>query len=304
MSTARILFAICLITLATALVVAFCAVGTASAAGLDQGSQPPAQTPTCAGCHSERTTQWQSGKHAQAFSNPAFQKLWADGKNQKYCLTCHTTGYDTATDKYTEAAVGCEACHKPAGTAGHPGGAMTVESSAEFCGTCHVTTLHEWQKSGHGQANIACSSCHDMHSGSLRTTATGDLCTNCHNERNVQANMPMSGSTQCANCHMFTLPEGTNAEGKGPTGHSFVMASDACQRCHKDNIHAAHNVEASAMPKPGSDKPIAPAKPDTTAAGTVQATTTGSTLPGTAGGALGGLLVGFAAAALIVRRSK
>ncbi len=300
MSTTRTILAILLVTLVTALVVAFLAVMPAAAAGPAQSANPPAQVGDCATCHADRAKQWQEGKHAAAFSD-AFKTTWAAANNNKACLVCHTTGFDASTGKYEQEGVGCTTCHKPAGTNGHPGGAMTVSDSAEFCGTCHNTTYAEWQKSGHGTANVSCSSCHDMHSGTLRTPESGDLCSNCHKERNVQSNMPMSGTAQCSDCHMYQVDAAHKVEGKGPTGHTFVMSADACQRCHKDNIHQAHQVVAGATPQPGTDKPIA--TPAITA-GNMVAANSGSGLPATAGGALGGLLVGFAAAALIVRRQR
>ena len=169
MSTTRITCAIFLVAIATAVVVGLCTVEAAAAAGPELQGTPPTQD--CTTCHSDLAQQWQSSKHAIAFSGDAFKKTWAEGGNQKYCLTCHTTGYDANTDKYVQEGVTCQACHKPAGTNGHPGGAMTVSDSAEFCGTCHTTTFHEWQKGGHGKANIACRSCHDMHSTTLRVTS-------------------------------------------------------------------------------------------------------------------------------------
>jgi len=301
MSTRRIILAIAFIAAATMLVIGLCTVGSAEAAGPEPQATVTPPTPECATCHAEVAKQWQSGKHAAAFSNCAFQKAWADGKNLKYRLTCHTTGYDTNTDKYAQDGVDCLACHRPAGTNSHPGGAMTVSDSADFCGTCHTTTFHEWQKGGHGKANIACKSCHDMHSTTLRTTNPDDLCSNCHKERNVQAtNMPMSGVSQYANCHMFTLPD-NKAEGKGATGHSFVMSSDACQRCHKDNIHEAHKINPTSPPQPGTDKSIIPpaAAP---ALAPKPAGSSNSSMAGVVGGALGGLLLGFAAA-VVVRRN-
>ena len=303
MSTTRITCAIFLVAIATAVVVGLCTAGAAAAAGTELQGTPPTQD--CTACHSDLAQQWQSSKHAIAFSGDAFKKTWAEGGNQKYCLTCHTTGYDANTDKYVQESVTCQACHKPAGTNGHPGGAMTVSDSAEFCGACHTTTFHEWQKGGHGKANIACKSCHDMHSTTLRVTQSGDLCSNCHKERNVQAaNMPMSGLTQCANCHMFT-PVQDKAEGKGATGHSFVMGSDACQKCHKDNIHAAHNVDPTAPPQPGMDTAITPPSPASAQAPAVAPAAVGSSnLAGIAGGALGGMLFGFAAAVVTVRRNQ
>jgi len=303
MSTIRMILAIVLIAAVAALVVSLCSAENAAAAGLDQDPPPP---PNCIACHSEIAEVWKSGKHANAFGDSAFIKAWDEGKNQKYCLTCHTTNYDANTDQYVQEGVGCVSCHKPAGTQSHPGGAMTVSDSAEFCGTCHTTTLHEWQKGGHGKANVACQSCHDMHSTTLRTTNSDDLCSNCHKERNVQAaNMPMSGLTQCANCHMFT-PVQEKTEGKGATGHSSVMGSDACQKCHKDNIHAAHKIDPTVPPQPGTDKSITPPSPASAqqVAAPAPAAAASSNLPGIAGGALGGMLFGFAAAVVTVRRNQ
>ena len=300
MSTTRITWAIFLIAVVTALVVGLCMTRAAAAAGPELQGTPPTQD--CTACHSDIAQQWQSSKHAMAFSDDAFKKTWAEGGNQKYCLTCHTTGYDANTDKYVQEGVACQACHKPAGTNAHPGGVMTVSDSAEVCGTCHTTTLHEWQKGGHGKANIACKSCHDMHSTTLRVTESGDLCSNCHKERNVQAKMPMDNTAQCANCHMYTLPDASKAEGKAATGHSFVMSADACQRCHKDNIHEAHKVNPTAPPQPGTDKLIA--MPTSTPEVVPAVAKGSSSLAGIIGGIMGGLLVGFVAASSVIRRTK
>ena len=118
----------------------------------------------------------------------------------------------------------------------------------------------------------------------------------------MQANMPMDNTTQCANCHMYTLPDASKAEGKAATGHSFVMSADACQRCHKDNIHEAHNVNPTAPPQPGMDKLIA--TPASTPEVAPAAAKGSSGLGGIIGGAIGGLLVGFVAASSVIRRTK
>jgi len=302
MSTTRIMLAIVFIILVTGLVVSLCTVGSAEAAGPEpQGTPPP--TPDCSTCHSDRTQQWQSGNHAKAFADSAFKAAWDSGKNQQYCLACHTTGFDANTGKYAQEGITCQACHKP-GPQGHPGGPMSVSDSAEFCGTCHVTTFHEWQKSGHGQANLACSSCHDMHSAGLRFKTAADLCANCHQKRNAEAGMPMNTSGLCTDCHMYTLSDNPNAEGKAPTGHSFVMGADACQRCHKDDIHAAHKIASTSAPTPGTDKLIVtPIPPPAVAPGVASAGDGGSTLPGVAGGAVGGLVLGFITAVAFLRRN-
>ena len=297
MSTTRIVLAIFLIALVTALVVGLCAAGKAHAAGPEQQ-----QTPDCTTCHGDRAKQWETGNHAKAFTNPAFKSAWDSGKNQKYCLACHTTGYDANTGNYAQEGVGCSACHKP-GPNGHPGGPMSVSDSAEFCGTCHTTTYHEWQKSGHGKADLACASCHDMHSTSLRFRTAADLCSSCHQERNSQAGMPMNQVGLCTDCHMYNTPDSSRVEGKAPTGHSFVLGSDACQRCHSKDIHAAHQVSTTDTPLIGTDKVITTAVPTLAAPSAVAGSNGGLGLPHVAGGALGGLLLGFVAA-VVVRRNR
>lgn len=294
MSTTRIWIAICLIAVAAAVVVGLSMVENAHADG-----PQPQQTPDCSACHADRVKQWESSQHAKAFSSDTFKTAWSAAKNEKYCLSCHTTGYD-ASGNYAQENVACLACHK-AGPNGHPAGPMSVSDSAEFCGTCHTTTYHEWQKSGHGKAGVNCASCHDMHATTLRFTSAADLCSTCHKETNSQAGMPMNTTGLCTDCHMYTLPDVSRVEGKAPTGHTFVMGSDACERCHKDNIHAAHKVVSTSAPPPGTDKLIKTTLPTPSVAPS-NAAGNGTGLPGVAGGALGGVILGFATAAVITRR--
>jgi hypothetical protein len=296
MSTTRIFIAVFLVAVVTALVVGLCLVEDAHADG------PQQQQPTdCSTCHADRVEQWKAGNHAKAFSDGAFKSAWDAGKNEKYCLACHTTGFDANSGNYVQEGVGCLACHK-AGPNGHPGGPMSVSSSAEFCGTCHTTTYHEWQKSGHGQANLACDSCHDMHSTTLRFRSAADLCSNCHKERNAQAGMPMNTVGLCTDCHMYSLPDASRVEGKAPTGHSFVLGPEACQGCHKEDIHAAHKIVSTSAPQPGTDKVIK--MPEPTPTEVPSTVNSGPGLPGVAGGAVGGLVLGFATATIVVRRKS
>jgi predicted CXXCH cytochrome family protein len=299
MSTSRIFFAVLLIAIATALVVGLCMVENASAAGPEQQ-----QSSNCSTCHADVYKQWSTSNHAKAFTDDVFKSSWDAGKNQKYCLACHTTGYDPNTGNYADPSIGCQICHKP-GPNGHPGGPMSVSDSAEFCGTCHTTTYHEWQKSGHGQANVACSSCHDMHSTSLKFKSAADLCASCHKDRNAAANMPMNTTSQCTDCHMYSLPDNSRVEGKAPTGHSFILGSEACQRCHAKDIHQTHKIDLTSAPQPGTDTSIMPTVAAPTASTEVSgASSAGPGLPGIAGGALGGLVLGFVTAAVIVRRKQ
>jgi hypothetical protein len=142
-----------------------------------------------------------------------------------------------------------------------------------------------------------------MHSTSLRFNTAADLCSNCHQERNSQAGMPMNQVGLCTDCHMYNAPGISRVEGLAPTGHSFVLGSDACQRCHSKDIHAAHQVSTTDTPPVGTDKVIVTPVPTPAAPNAVAESNGGLSLPGVAGGALGGLLLGFVAA-VVVRRNR
>ncbi len=294
MSKARVTLALWLVSAAAALAVILTMARPAAAAGLQDAATPP--PPDCASCHPDQVKQWESGNHAQAFSRDTFQTAWKTGKNPQYCLACHTTGYDAATGNYTQASVSCTACHQ-ASPNGHPGGQMSISDSAVFCGTCHTTTFHEWQKSGHGQVNLPCTSCHDMHSTELRFKNASDLCSNCHTQAG-SAGMPMSTEATCTDCHMSTESGTSRVEGQAPTGHTFVLDSTACERCHKSDIHAAHQITMTSSLQPGTDKLITtPA-----AASVAPSTSRPGGLTGIAGGAFGGLILGALMATALRRR--
>jgi len=236
------------------------------AAGVAYAAGPePQQQPDCATCHSEVAKTWGGGKHAIK-------------------------------------GIACTACHQP-GPNAHPGSPIGVDKSAAFCSTCHSAAGTEWQTSGHGKANVACTSCHDMHSASLKFKAPTDLCASCHKEREDQSNMPMDSSTNaCINCHMHSTASGTTATNPTPSNHSFVMGADACQRCHKDNVHTAHQIISTVLPQPGADKPVQQLVPTATLAAASAASNGVSAWPNIMGGVIGGLLLGFISAVVVVRR--
>lgn len=248
-------------------VVAALVVGVCAVGAVYAAGPEPQQQPDCATCHSDIAKTWGGGKHSI---------------NGITCTACHTPGPNA-----------------------HPGSPMGADKSAAFCGTCHSAALKEWETSGHGKANLACNSCHDMHSASLKFKTPTDLCASCHKERENQSNMPMDSSTNtCVNCHMHSTAPGTKASNPTPSDHSFVMGADACQRCHKDNVHAAHQIVSTAPPQPGTDKPVQPPAPTVTAAATSAASNSVSAWPNIAGGAIGGLLLGFVSAVVVVRRKE
>jgi predicted CXXCH cytochrome family protein len=194
---------------------------------------------SCAKCHEEIHTQWESSRHANAFSSPIFQRDWHEVSDQVSCLECHTTGYNLQTHEYAEVGVTCESCHGPFQPT-HPAEPMPVTPNAELCGTCHQTTTDEWKASVHGQKDIFCQACHNPHSQSPMADTVTELCTNCHKERgeSFTHGTHANAGLECSNCHMYTSPRTEDPiMGLVPTGHTFTVGSEACVGCHQDTVH-------------------------------------------------------------------
>jgi predicted CXXCH cytochrome family protein len=199
---------------------------------------------TCGACHEEIHTVWTDSRHANAFSSPIFQQNWAEIGSEFACLTCHTTGYDPATNQYAFEGVTCEACHGPF-QEGHPVEPMPIQADAELCATCHTTTKNEWDASKHGQVGIQCQSCHNPHSQLPRAATITELCTNCHKERgeSFTHGTHANAGLQCSSCHMYTDPQsGPPIQGLVPTGHTFQVGSQACIGCHQDTVHTRDRI--------------------------------------------------------------
>jgi nitrate/TMAO reductase-like tetraheme cytochrome c subunit len=218
---------------------------TEASAGPSVESGPSAQAPgyagseSCRACHENIVEVWMGTRHSQAFSSPIFQRDWAAEGSDVTCLECHTTGYDPASGKYTEAGVGCESCHgefQP----NHPQARMPVTPDAELCARCHQQTTDEWRASVHSSAGIVCEDCHNPHSQTPKAESVTALCGNCHKERgdSFTHGTHANAGLQCSNCHMYTSPR-TSSPIKGlvPTGHTFSVGSDACIGCHQDTVH-------------------------------------------------------------------
>jgi predicted CXXCH cytochrome family protein len=178
----------------------------------------------------------------------------ADWENQGKpgaCLVCHTTGYDPATATWESDNVSCTACHTDTGGE-HPKSTMSVDRSPDLCGRCHSDTRfgwQDWQGSTHYQRGMNCTTCHDPHSASLKTTVNltnggenngvSQLCINCHQEASM--NFPYSihnkEGVTCVDCHLEHL-ESTDRVAHTAPDHSFTASLATCNKCHADQMHA------------------------------------------------------------------
>ena len=194
-------------------------------------------TPDCQGCHEVIREHWEEGSHCQAFVNQAFQSAWNLKDQPAECLTCHTTGYDPATNSAEYEGVACTVCHTPAND-NHPLEVMPTKVSSRDCGNCHIDTFAEWEMSVHAQENLSCNNCHNSHTASIKGDDSQRLCQSCHNDK-----VHYFGNTThaqegllCIDCHL-TITDTEMGDGHGSRLHTFSVNMDTCAKCHIDTLN-------------------------------------------------------------------
>ena len=191
------------------------------------------------------------------------------------CVTCHDeedlpdmskTAHGFAADKR---APDCTTCHgssdkhakKP--SANKPdrmfirGLALPAAERSEVCLTCHSKDPNRtlWTGSQHSNADVACNTCHKIHSNDNKAIAKAtqnDLCFTCHKEQRTQVNKPShhplpEGKMTCSDCHnphgsmgpKLVKRDSTNAtcytchaEKRGPFVHQHDPVAEDCSNCH------------------------------------------------------------------------
>jgi DmsE family decaheme c-type cytochrome len=225
--------------------------GTAWAASMDA-----AASAECTKCHDEEDlAPWQRSAHAQA-SDP----------RTPGCITCH--GPSTAH------------AHKPAGAKEQPkpdrmfrkNAPTPVAERNAACLTCHQKDSKRamWGGSQHQSADLACSSCHRIHTNNdpvMARLTQLDVCSTCHKEQRTQLAKPShhpvpEGKMTCADCHnvhgssgpKLVKRESTNAtcytchaEKRGPFVNGHEPVQEDCAICH--NPHGS-TVQAMLKTRP------------------------------------------------------
>jgi len=231
------------------IIVGFALIGgvLAEASGpAQEGTPQPPQRADCAQCHLDIMQGWQTSAHALAFSDPLFQESWSAQQNNPVCLGCHTTGYKASEGTYAHAGVSCEACHGQT-PENHPPAPMLVDPGVEVCADCHTTTLQEWKLSGHGEQQLACTTCHKPHPQTLRFETANELCLNCHQDGTAAPYEPTTFAHQthvdqsCTDCHWFRPDPEDVAEhlvsgNLFPTGHTAHVETTSCTTCHAEEV--------------------------------------------------------------------
>jgi hypothetical protein len=122
----------------------------------------------CMRCHKGLTTwhinRWKDNKFVtfEKVKN-APDYIEGDENYKKGCYTCHTTGYDEKTGKYSEEGVTCEACHGPGqlyvyfmsmGKVAEAQRLSKLGFTYEICGNCHMARNHEARAQFMAQHNL------------------------------------------------------------------------------------------------------------------------------------------------------
>jgi DmsE family decaheme c-type cytochrome len=178
---------------------------------------------------------------------------------EETCKACHLESFNTYAGSKHGTRVdlrapasrgGCIACHgagaiehaKKGGGRGVGGivnpGAVTMAPDARnsICLNCHQgdpTRMH-WQASVHAGRDLACTSCHKVHTAhdEVRDKLTQpQVCFTCHKEQRVQINKPyrhpiLEGKVSCADCH--------NVHGNNPKQMVRGSVVETCYQCHME----------------------------------------------------------------------
>ena len=169
------------------------------------------------------------------------------------CATCHEevskkfagNPHTRLAAQHGAAGVNCEGCHGPGGAHVEGGGdttkifnpaKATAKEVDEKCLGCHQGKHQNFERSAHGEGNVSCIGCHDIHDSkedALLKAPQATLCFACHTDVKPQFSMPFhhkvnEGLVQCTDCHD---PHGT-FEKKGLK--SATEQDAVCVKCHTE----------------------------------------------------------------------
>jgi DmsE family decaheme c-type cytochrome len=182
-------------------------------------------------------------------------------KGADSCLACHGdatvtgifhTKHARANDPlgpFGRGGLQCEACHGPGGAHVQAGGgplagmvdfgpkasAPAATQNAQ-CLVCHQSNAaHDWASSAHAASDVACASCHHLHSAKdpVQATATQvEVCTTCHQAQQSDLSKPShhplrEGTMACTACHS---PHGSTAQAQLVRN----TVNETCTTCHAE----------------------------------------------------------------------
>jgi DmsE family decaheme c-type cytochrome len=183
-------------------------------------------------------------------------------RGARECTECHDetdaypvlailkTKHGVSADSRTPFAnAGCAGCHgpsiehsrrarrnKPDRVFGDAADASPAPEQNSLCLTCHESGLRlHWRGSQHEAQDVACTSCHTLHTDHdpvLANATQTDVCIGCHKEKRAELHRPsthplLDGQMACSDCHN---PHGSN----GPTLLVRSTLNETCYGCHAE----------------------------------------------------------------------
>ncbi|HKB52828.1 MAG TPA: DmsE family decaheme c-type cytochrome, partial [Ramlibacter sp.] len=189
------------------------------------------------------------------FGATAWAATPAERAASKECVQCHDqddlpawqrSPHAQAQDPRTPA---CVSCHGPSEQHVHgkpqgkpdrmftKGSPTPIAERNAACLNCHQKDAKRamWGGSQHESADLACTTCHRIHTNNDRVTARAtqaDVCFTCHKEQRTQFMRPShhpvpEGKMTCTDCHN---PHGST----GPKLVKRDSTNDTCYTCHAE----------------------------------------------------------------------
>jgi DmsE family decaheme c-type cytochrome len=203
-----------------------------------------------------------------------------DAEDSPQILAIGKTKHGTLADGRTPT---CTSCHgeseshvnKPANATERPhpdrmftkGSTTPIAERNDACMSCHRrdSARSHWEGSQHQNAELACTSCHQIHTqhDKVRVKLTQpEVCFTCHKEQRAMINRPSrhpipEGKVVCSDCHN---PHGSvgpklvkrdsvndtcytcHMEKRGPFVHNHEPVSEDCMNCHNPHGTVVENL--------------------------------------------------------------
>jgi len=214
---------------------------------------------TCRGCHEEPAAQFDRTLHSRVLAQNARTTLQGHG-----CESCHGPGSKHLEDQANPANI----------LRFSQTSVQSQEAREAVCMQCHQRGKRMfWQGSQHDSADVACTTCHSVHTpqsatGQLRTRDQLSLCRQCHAVSVAQqwnwSHMPVrEGKLQCNSCHnvhgspteKLILDNSINEncyrchlDKRGPFLWEHAPVRESCLNCHK--AHGSNNIRLLRIREP------------------------------------------------------